>query len=112
MDMYTHLRRWTTLLEARIGRPLEDDDCIFPHISANNTIHIKRAMSYDTVQDLLTEFCASAGLKKYYTTHCFRRGGAQYRFMFAPIGKRWSLSVIRWWGGWAVGEHVGLNQFY
>ncbi|KAJ7585795.1 hypothetical protein C8J56DRAFT_892474 [Mycena floridula] len=25
--------------------------------------------------------------------------------MFAPVGKRWSLAVIRWWGGWSVGEH-------
>ncbi|KAF8815376.1 hypothetical protein BYT27DRAFT_7225429 [Phlegmacium glaucopus] len=34
------------------------------------------------------------------------QGGAQYRFMFAPIGMWWSLSQIRWWGGWAIGEHV------
>jgi hypothetical protein len=27
--------------------------------------------------------------------------------MFAPLGKRWSLSIVRWWGGWATGEHVG-----
>ncbi|TEB23418.1 hypothetical protein FA13DRAFT_1757041 [Coprinellus micaceus] len=38
------------------------------------------------------------------TTHCFRRGGAQYRFMFAPPGQKWTLSRIRWWGGWALGE--------
>ncbi|KAF8575388.1 hypothetical protein K439DRAFT_1623622 [Ramaria rubella] len=33
-------------------------------------------------------------------------GGAQYRFMYAPVGKRWSLATIRWWGGWAEGEHL------
>ncbi|KIJ91643.1 hypothetical protein K443DRAFT_48250, partial [Laccaria amethystina LaAM-08-1] len=24
---------------------------------------------------------------------------------FAPIGQRWTLARIRWWGGWAQGEH-------
>ena len=43
---------------------------------------------------------------EHFTTHCFRRGGAQYRFMFAPVGQRWTLARIRWWGGWAQGEHV------
>ncbi|EDR02962.1 uncharacterized protein LACBIDRAFT_331984 [Laccaria bicolor S238N-H82] len=62
-------------------------------------------MSYDMLQGLLTKFAAAAGLKKHYTTHCFRRGGVQYRFMYAPIGMRWPLSWIRWWGGWAIGEH-------
>jgi hypothetical protein len=106
IDMSTHLRRWKALLEARIGRELEADDFLFPYIAPNGVIHIKRAMSYSTLQVLLTKFSQGAGVEKHYTTHCFRRGGAQYQFMFAPIGKRWSLSRIRWWGGWAVGEHV------
>ncbi|KAF8233405.1 hypothetical protein L208DRAFT_1048733, partial [Tricholoma matsutake] len=32
--------------------------------------------------------------------------------MYAPIGKRWSLCKIRWWGGWAVGEHVDTLMRY
>lgn len=98
--------RWITFLEARLGRKLEDDDFIFPYLAPNGALHPKRSMSYDTVQNILTEFSVGAGLKALYTTHCFRRGGAQYRFMHAPLGKRWSLSTVRWWGGWAVGEHV------
>lgn len=43
---------------------------------------------------------------------CLRRGGSQYRFMYAPIGKRWSLSIIRWWGGWAAGEQVDTLMRY
>lgn len=43
-----------------------------------------------------------------FSTHCFRRGGAQYRFMFAPVGERWTLQCVRWWGGWAKGENVGF----
>lgn len=106
MDMSSHLTRWICFLEAWLGRALEGDDYIFPYLAPNGTLHPKRAMSYETLQAILTEFSTGAGLDKMYTTHCFRRGGAQYRFMYALIGKRWSLSMIRWWGGWAIGEHV------
>jgi hypothetical protein len=37
-----------------------------------------------------------------YTTHCFRRGGAQHRFFHAKT--RWTLTEIKAWGGWAKGE--------
>jgi len=116
MDMFTHLQCWLKYLEGCLGCSLESDDFIFPHISHNGTIDPKHAMSYDTFQKLLSEFVAGAGLTKTYTTHCFRRGGAQYRFMYAPIGRRWSLSIIQWWGGWAKGEQdivvcLSLIQF-
>jgi len=104
--MYTHLLRWLRYLESRLGRALEHDDYIFPRIAINGVIHPKEPVSYDLVQQLLRDFTQGAGLSRIYTTHCFRRGGAQYRFMYAPTGKRWSLTKIRWWGGWAVGENV------
>jgi hypothetical protein len=49
-----------------------------------------------------------AGLRKWqeYPTHCFCKGGAQYRFMFAPMGEWWTMDHIRWWGGWAEGKKV------
>ncbi|KAJ7231545.1 hypothetical protein C8J57DRAFT_1091683 [Mycena rebaudengoi] len=25
--------------------------------------------------------------------------------MFAAAGRRWTLRQVRWWGGWAEGEH-------
>jgi hypothetical protein len=31
--------------------------------------------------------------------------------MFAQVGKRWSLSTVCWWGGWAEGEHVSDVNF-
>ena len=40
-----------------------------------------------------------------FTTHYFRRSGAQYRFIYAS--PRWSLEAIKWWGAWAKGESVG-----
>ncbi|KAF8904708.1 hypothetical protein CPB84DRAFT_1677144 [Gymnopilus junonius] len=106
IDMYTHFNRWRNLLEGYLGEKLSGEDSFFPHLSPNGVIRTTRAMSYDSLQTLLVRFCKSAGVDKRYTTHSFRRGGAQYRFMSAPIGKRWSLNQIRWWGGWAVGENV------
>lgn len=69
-------------------------------------------MSSDMAQKMITKFAEAAGIPNAgnFTTHCFRRGGAQYRFMFAPIGKRWTLAKIRWWGGWADGEKVSNDS--
>ena len=108
MDVYTHLPCWLKYLESHLGHSLEFDDYIFPYVSQNGTIDPKCAMSYDVFQKLLTKFAAGAGLTKLYTTHCFQQGGAQYHFMYTPISHHWSLSVIRWWGGWAKGEQVSL----
>jgi hypothetical protein len=112
IDMYTYLLKWITFLESRLGRKLEPDDYIFPHFSSNGIPDPAREMTHDMVQNVITRFVSAAGLTKAYTTHCFRRGGAQYRFMYALIGKRWSLSKIRWWGGWAIGEHVSYHCRY
>jgi hypothetical protein len=106
MDMHSHLLRWKTFLETVLERKLAPDDYLFPHIGVNGIIRTDRQMSYDTLLAMLTDFCEQSGTKKRYTTHSLRRGGAQYRFMHAPIGQRWSLNRIRWWGGWAIGEHV------
>lgn len=104
--MYTHLPLWINYLESLLGRRLEPEECIFPYFRPNGIPDMSREMTQEMVQNLINTFTSEAGLLKYFTTHCFRRGGAQYRFMFAPIGQRWSLCKIRWWGGWADGEHV------
>ncbi|KAK7059511.1 hypothetical protein R3P38DRAFT_2758932 [Favolaschia claudopus] len=70
----------------------------------------KKPMTHDHAQELINKFALGAKINKTFTTHCLRRGGSQYRFMFAPIGKRWSLSIIRWWGGWAVGEQSFMGE--
>ena len=111
MDMHSHLLRWKTFLETVIGRNLAPEDYLFPHIGVNGVIRTDRQMSYDSLQATLTDFCERSETQKRYTTHSFRRGGAQYRFMYAPIGQRWSLNRIRWWGGWAVGEHVRHSKY-
>ena len=79
-------------------------------MGANGIVQPREHISHDTIQKLISD--AVSGTKipvasgGNFSTHCFRRGGAQYRFMFAPVGKRWTLQRVRWWGGWAEGEQV------
>lgn len=102
---------WRKYLEEMIyHRPLKPDDYLFPAIGANGIVQVGEHVSHDDVQKWIKEFTTGAQLPQAngnFTTHCFRRGGAQYRFMFAPVGRRWTLRQVRWWGGWAEGEHVG-----
>ena len=106
IDMFNHFNKWISFMETHLlGRKLEPEDYIFPQISSNGTVQPK-GIGHDFVQKWIKEFAEAARLKGNYSTHCFRRGGAQYRFMQAPFGSRWSLAIIWWWGGWAEGERV------
>ena len=111
MDMHSHLLQWKAFLETVLGRKLAPEDYLFPHIGINGVIRTDRQMSYDSLQTMLTDFCERSEPQKRYTTHSFRRGGAQYHFMYAPIGQRWSLLNRIRWGGWAVGEHVRHSKY-
>ncbi|KAJ7855319.1 hypothetical protein B0H14DRAFT_3647063, partial [Mycena olivaceomarginata] len=108
-DAFNWMTRWVKYLEEDIyGRTLQPDDYIFPAIGANGIVQTGEHISHDDVQKWITEFAAGADLPRangMFSTHCFCRGGAQYRFMFAPVGRRWTLRQVRWWGGWAEGEH-------
>ncbi|KZP05164.1 hypothetical protein FIBSPDRAFT_766273 [Athelia psychrophila] len=106
-DLYNHMLDWLDCYELLINRLLQPDDYLFPSLHINGVIEPHRMITSDMAQKMITEYATTAGLPAAYlfTTHCFRRGGAQYRFMFAPIGERWTLARIRWWGGWADGEH-------
>lgn len=104
------LPRWIHLLEQHYDRALEPDDFIFPAISTNGIIQPREPISHDAIQAMIHEAVQGAKIPQAcggtFSTHCFRRGGAQYRFMFAPFGQRWTLQRVRWWGGWAEGEQV------
>ncbi|KAJ7022524.1 hypothetical protein C8F04DRAFT_1272533 [Mycena alexandri] len=108
-DAHHWLPLWRKYLQDVVyRRPLTPDDYIFPAIGANGVVQVGEHVSHEDVQKWITEFTTGAGVAQAngnFTTHCFRRGGAQYRFMFAPVGRRWTLRQVRWWGGWADGEH-------
>ena len=112
-DAFRWLTLWIQFLESvHYGHPLNPDDYIFPAMGANGVVQPQEHVSHDTVQNWINEATTGVEIRQAsggsFSTHCFRRGGAQYRFMYAPVGKRWSLAVVRWWGGWAEGENVRM----
>ncbi|KAF9245361.1 hypothetical protein BU15DRAFT_41214 [Melanogaster broomeanus] len=105
-DAFLWLLVWIKWLEiAHYGRELDPDNCVFPAMGANGVVQPHEQLSHDTVQKWISEATKGAGIPGTFSTHCFRCGGAQYWFMFAPVRQRWPLAKVRWWGGWAEGEN-------
>jgi integrase len=114
--MHARLLEWLALLQFLLGHPLEADDYIFPSMTSNGdseiNVYPKQEQSHESVQRRLDAVIQRIGISDKlgkFTTHCFRRGGAQYRFIYAPDSERWSLDRVRWWGHWADGEHVSSH---
>jgi hypothetical protein len=116
-NAYHYLQVWIKFYETyhkERQAPLSPDDHIFPNITSKGFIQPHIPMNHESVQKILAEFTEKSGISKLvvgnFTTHTFRRGGAQHRFMDAEHSERWSLSRVRWWGGWAEGEQVSTND--
>ena len=107
-DCYTHLLNWVLHQQKLVAQPLEGADFIFPAIASTGKIKFGESMSQSGFEALLDNIVDRSGVMKgrngKFTTHCFRRGGAQYRFMFAP--RLFSLKAVKWWGGWSSSENV------
>ncbi|KAH0832355.1 hypothetical protein J3R83DRAFT_13378 [Lanmaoa asiatica] len=104
-DCFVWLLVWAKWLEVfHYGRELERDDYVFPAMGANGVMQPREPLSHNTIQRWINEATTGATIRGSFSTHCFRRGGAQYHFMFAPIGQHWPLAKVRWWGGWAEQE--------
>lgn len=112
IDAYHHLLNWKNWYEQKLmkGSTILSSHPIFPQISlATDLISPTAMMSTENVQKMIDVFTEGAGLCRggaRYTTHTFRRGGAQHYFMYCKPGDRMSLGVVRWWGGWADTEKV------
>ncbi|KAI5988006.1 hypothetical protein EDD15DRAFT_2172890 [Pisolithus albus] len=105
-DTFLRLIFWMKWVEiVHLGRPMANEDFLFPALGTNGVLQPGEPLSHDMVQKWIDEAVAGAGIRGTFSTHCYRRGGAQYRFMFTPVGQRWTLARVRWWGGWAEGEH-------
>lgn len=116
MNAFVDLQLWLRYLEANhYNRKLQDDDYVFPAVGCNGIYKPGEHISHDTVQKMIDTAVDGAGIPRpnggTFSTHCFRRGGAQYRFMYAPPAERWTLARIKWWGGWAANESVCIFSF-
>jgi hypothetical protein len=113
-DCFFWMLLWLTLLErVHYNGKLEPDDFVFPAISSNGVVHRGEHISHDAVQAWINEATTGAGIPRgagdSFTTHTYRRGGAQWRWMFAPVGERWTMARVRWWGSWAENENVSVR---
>jgi hypothetical protein len=88
------------------------DDFLFPMITGS--IIRQKNTSYNHILSVIKKLSEKLNLTRgrngEFTTHSFRRGGAQYRFMHST--PKWSLGAIKWWGGWAKGEDPGTLMKY
>lgn len=115
IDCYTHMHAWLDHLQSLLPRKLRDDDPIFPAISSTGELKfgegpISRSGFESLFEGIIKDSGVLDGRNGKFTTHCFRRGGAQWRFMWAPI--KWSLRAVKWWGGWSSNDNVGTITRY
>jgi hypothetical protein len=109
LDCFTNTSNWISHLADEMQRPLQKDDFLFPAIAATGKLKIGTSVGRTEIEKMLDYFVAGArllnGRSGKFTTHCFRRGGAQWCFMWRP-DRKWSLKAVKWWGGWAPTENV------
>ncbi|KAI6027124.1 hypothetical protein EDC04DRAFT_2605991 [Pisolithus marmoratus] len=112
-DAFLRLVLWMKWVEiVHLGQSMVDEDFLFPALGTNGVLQLGEPLSHDIVQKWINEAVAGAGIPRTFSTHCYHRGGAQYRFMFAPVAQRWTLARVWWWGGWADGEHRDTLMHY
>jgi hypothetical protein len=108
IDCYAHMSAWLSHLQLQSQRPLFNEDFIFPAIASTGHLKFGEPMSRSGFESLMDDIIEQSGVMEgrhgKFTTHCFRRGGAQYRFMWAH--RKWSLKAVKWWGGWSSSENV------
>ncbi|KAF9909824.1 hypothetical protein EC991_007995 [Linnemannia zychae] len=111
---YTKLKAWLQWMERKNGKKLSPEDYVFLALDIQGRINFQEALSQTRVQGWLDQLTSQIGplarRNGRFTTHCFRRGGAQFRFMFAK--EKWSLKAVKWWGGWSEGEGTGAIMRY
>ncbi|KAJ7642560.1 hypothetical protein B0H17DRAFT_1216382 [Mycena rosella] len=114
IDCYTHLAAWKAHMQSLLRRPVGGNDFVFPAIASTGQLKFGESTSRSAFETLLEEVVEKSDVMKgrngKFTTHCFRRGGAQYRCLWAD--RKWSLKAVKWWGGWSFTENVGTLMRY
>lgn len=114
IDCNLHLGQWLDHLQLLLQRPLADHDYIFPAVASTGQLKFGEATSRSGFENLMDDIIQRSGVMNgrngKFTTHCFRRGGAQYRFMWAA--RKWSLKAVKWWGGWSSNERVSAIEIH
>ncbi|EGZ18820.1 hypothetical protein PHYSODRAFT_503195, partial [Phytophthora sojae] len=134
MDALTHLTAWLSYVQGKTDHSWSDGDYVFPALSKvaksvlksdtastgceNARVKWGKKMSEQAfitllncvVRDMNRNGKSTRGYVKqewrdiWFTSHTFRRAGAQYRFPFAVPERGWSLRMVKWWAGWTSNE--------
>ncbi|KAG1883365.1 hypothetical protein F4604DRAFT_1920566 [Suillus subluteus] len=96
-DCFFWMLLWLALLEhVHYNGKLEPDDFVFPAIGSNGIVHCGEHILHDAVQAWIDEATTGAGIPQgagdSFTTHTYRRGGAQWRWMFTPVVPQYQLT--------------------
>jgi hypothetical protein len=107
--LFEAIIRWKGYLTKKFKHICDDEVPIYPHVSCpeknqeKGKVTLSKRMDGGTFQSILDTVVTGAGLSGYRRTgHCFRRGGAQDRYIHQK--HPWNLQVVKWWGGWSKGE--------
>ncbi|RQM29937.1 hypothetical protein B5M09_013458 [Aphanomyces astaci] len=131
-----HFDTWIEHVETAMKHKF-NEDLVFPQIPLSrkysnlsaSVFNWGHAMSDGSVINILNEviatmlrdvdFCSTAhgAVPKcfenvYMTTHTFRRGFAQWKFFHEDKDKRWSLKMLKWWGGWSEQDKCDVIMKY
>lgn len=95
-------------MQTLLDRELRGTDLVFPAMSSTGQLKFGERTTRSSVDGLMKDLFEPSGVlagrNGKFTLHCFRRGGAQWRFMWAD--KLFSLKAAKWWGGWSAGDSV------
>ena len=118
-DAITAIARWRAYWEWVVHRPPQPEDLVFPSWrTATGELTIAQKKTASEINGLLSrieDLAAEAGeTGQRFTSHSFRRGGAQDAVIWAPrYGETLkSLAYVRWWGGWSQDEDTHVLERY
>ncbi|CEH14089.1 Integrase-like, catalytic core [Ceraceosorus bombacis] len=104
--------RWKEYWSWIAARNPTSQDLVFPALHLKTgAFRMKETMGSNEINALLDELADIEGLADLhagrFTSHCFRRGGAQDAVIYATNygEQRKSLKAAQWWGGWSPSEH-------
>ncbi|KAG0027149.1 hypothetical protein BGZ82_009135 [Podila clonocystis] len=100
------LNQWIQWIEHEEGGQLQADDYLFPEVSRDNEIQLEESFSIIRLTSLMNQYAHDAALMhhrhNHLDTHCFRRGGAQYRLIHAQ--DPWLFQAVKWREGFSEKE--------
>jgi len=91
-DVFLWILLWIKWVEMfHLDCPMKATDFMFPAVGANSILCPGESLIHDTIQKWIGQSVAGAKISGSFSMHCFRHGGAQFWFMYAPIGQQWTL---------------------